>query len=81
MAVCLVKRFTPEVIRVYEACVFKKLAWSTFDEIQSLENSPDIPACVRLFSRAILYDMETRWADTLAHPEFRVLAVKLLGNC
>jgi hypothetical protein len=81
MAVCPVRRFTPELIRVYETRILKKLAWSTFNEIRTLENSPDIPACVRLFGRAILHDMETGRTDTLNHPEFRVLTVKLLENC
>jgi hypothetical protein len=81
MTDCPVKRFTPELIPVYEVSILKKLAWSTFDEIQSLENSPDIPACVRLFSKAILHDLETGRMDTLNHPEFRGLTVKLLENC
>jgi hypothetical protein len=34
MAVCPVRRFTPKLIRVYETHMLKKLAWSTFDEIQ-----------------------------------------------
>jgi hypothetical protein len=29
MAICPVKRFTLELIRVYEGRIFKKLAWST----------------------------------------------------
>jgi hypothetical protein len=78
---CPAKRFSPELIRVYEASILKKLAWSTFDEIQPLENSHDIPACMRLFSRAILHDLETGRIDTLNHPEFRGLTVKLLENC
>jgi hypothetical protein len=74
---CPAKRLSPEIIRVYEVSILKKLAWSTFDEIQSLENSPDIPACVRLFSKAILHDLETGRIDTLNHPEFRGSTVKL----
>jgi hypothetical protein len=62
-----VKRFAPELIRIYERHILKKLAWGTYDEIQLLENSPDIPACVRLFIRAILDNMETERFDTLSH--------------
>jgi hypothetical protein len=65
MAICPVKKFAPELIRVYERRILKKLAWSMFDEIHSLENSPDTPACVKLFSRAILHDLEAGRFDTL----------------
>jgi hypothetical protein len=71
MVACPVRRFTPELIRVYERRILKKLAWGTFDEIHSLENSPNIPACLKLFARALLRDLETGRLDTLNHPEFR----------
>jgi hypothetical protein len=77
MVACPVRRFAPELIRVYERRMLKKLARSTFDEIQPLEKSPDIPACVRLFARAILHDLDTGRFDTLNHPEFRISTVKL----
>jgi hypothetical protein len=62
---CPTKRFSPELIQVYEASMLKKLAWSTSTDIQLLENSPDIPACVRLLAGVLLDDVETGRIDTL----------------
>jgi hypothetical protein len=70
MAVCSVRRFAPELIRVYERRILKKLARSTADEIQQLEEAGEFPACLKLFARAILHDLETGRLDTLNHPEF-----------
>jgi hypothetical protein len=58
MAVCPVKRFTPELIRLYAEKMLKKLLCGTFEEIRLLENSPELPACLRLFIGTLIYDME-----------------------
>jgi hypothetical protein len=65
MAVCPVRRFTPELMRVYEASILKKMVWGAIGEIQCLKDSPDIPACVRLLAGVLLDDLETGRIDTI----------------
>jgi hypothetical protein len=82
MNTCLIKYFgIPAITRNEAANVLKNLVCATLDEIRRMDEAGEFPACMRLFIRAILYDLETGRTDTLNHPEFRVLTVKLLENC
>jgi hypothetical protein len=65
MAICPVKRFTPELIRVYAEKMLKRIACGTFEEIRLLENSPELPACLRLFCGTLIRGMESERFDTL----------------
>jgi hypothetical protein len=76
MAICPAKRFAPELIRVYEASVLKKLVSGTVGEVQQLKDSPDIPACVRLLVNLLLSDIEAGRLDALF-----ILTVKLQKSC
>jgi hypothetical protein len=58
MAICPVKRFTPELIRLYAEKMLKKILCGTFEEIRLLENSRGLPGCLRLFIGALIHDME-----------------------
>jgi hypothetical protein len=62
---CPAKRLSPELIRVCEAAILKKLVLGTIGEMELLENNPDIPACVKLLARVLLDDSETGRADTI----------------
>jgi hypothetical protein len=81
MAVCPVKKFTPELIRVYERRILKRLAWTPAGEIRRMEESRELPVCVRLFAGAVLHDLDAGRFDTLNHPEFRASTVKLWEKC
>jgi hypothetical protein len=65
MVVCPVRRFNPELIRVYEKRILKKLVWDTIGEIQCPKDNPDIPACVRLLAGVLLDDLEAGRIDTI----------------
>jgi hypothetical protein len=65
MAICPVKRFTPKLIRLYAEKMLKKILCGTFEEIQLLESSPEIPACLRLFCGTLSCDMEAGQVGTI----------------
>jgi hypothetical protein len=65
MAICPIKKFTPELIRIYEGKMLKKIVYGTVEEIRLLENSPELPACVTLLIKVLLYDVEAGRMGTL----------------
>jgi hypothetical protein len=79
MAICPVKRFTPELIRLYAEKMLKKIACGTFEEIRLLENSQELPACLRLFCGTLIYSMESGQFDTL-YALFDFIDSKTLGE-
>jgi hypothetical protein len=79
MTICPVKRFTPELIRVYEKSMLKNIACSTFEEIQLLENTPELPACLRLYIGTLIRDMESGRFDAI-YAVFDFIDSKTLGE-
>jgi hypothetical protein len=67
---CLAKYFGAPAITGDEAAnVLKNLVCATLDEIRQLEEAGEFPACLKLFARAILHDLETGRLDTLNIPD------------
>jgi hypothetical protein len=79
MAICPVKRFTPALIRLYAEKMLKKIACSTFEEIQLLESSPELPACLRLFCGTLTCGMESGRFDML-YALFDFIDCKTVGE-
>jgi hypothetical protein len=79
MAICPVKRFAPELIRIYAGKMLKKIVCSTLEEIHLLENSPELPACLRLFIGTLICGMESGRFDTL-YAIFDFIDSKTLGE-
>jgi hypothetical protein len=72
-AVCPVKRFAPELIRVYARRILERLAWTSVGELGEITVSREFLVCVRLFTGAILHDLDSGRDDVLNHPEFRAV--------
>jgi hypothetical protein len=79
MSICPVKSFTPELIRLYAEKMLKKIACGTFEEIRLLENSPELPACLRLFIGTLIYGMESGRFDML-YSLFDFIDCKTIGE-
>jgi hypothetical protein len=67
MTICPVKRFTPELIRIYEKRMLKRLVYGPFGDLRRLEKNPDTPACLRLLIGGLFRDCEAARLDTLAN--------------
>jgi hypothetical protein len=79
MAICPVKRFAPELIHIYAEKMRKKIACYTLEEIRLLENSPELPACLRLVIGTVICGMESGHFDTL-YALFDFIDCKTVGE-
>jgi hypothetical protein len=65
MTICPAKRFTPELIRVYEKSMLKNLLSGTVGELRQMGKNPHVPACVRLLAGSLFSGIEEGRPDIL----------------